>query len=681
MTTAVNDPLLTPFQLRDLRLRNRVVSTSHEPAYSVDGLPTERYTAYHVEKAKGGVALTMIGGSAVVAPDSPAAFGNLELYRDEIVPWLATLVDAVHEEGAAVICQITHLGRRTSNYSGEWLPLVAPSPGKERAHRAVPKVAEAWDIRRIVAAYAEGAKRCKDSGLDGIEIEAYGHLFDGFLSPATNHRSDAWGGSFEQRLRFPIEVLRAIRGAVGDDLLIGLRLAVTDLLAGGLSVEQGIEATRRLADEGVDFLSVIRGHIDTDEGLAQVIPPMGTPLAPHLKFAGEVRAQVGIPVMHASRIADVATARHAVSSGLLDLVGMTRAQIADPHLVAKLAAGEEQRIRPCVGAGMCLDAIYQGSDAKCIHNPSTGRELSLPHDVPRRTGPERHVVVVGAGPAGLEAARVLGERGHHVCVLEAAGQAGGQLRLAARSSARQELGGIIDWRLAECERLGVEVRYRTLADAKTVGAERADVVIVATGGSPDVSWLTTGSELVVEGWELLAGAAKPKASVLLYDDNGGHAGLDVAHALLRGGANVEYVTPERTLAPDLGGINYPPYARALAHAQTRITLLHTLEAVETHPEGLVATLYSEHADERFERVVDQVVVEAGTAPNDELYHELVAGSVNGGEVDYGALLELRPQQVRSNHDGQYELYRVGDAVSSRNVHAAIYDSFRLCLAI
>lgn len=682
MTTTADDPLLAPFQLGGLSLRNRVVSTSHEPAYSVGGLPTERYAAYHLEKAKGGVALTMIGGSAVVAPDSPAAFGNLELYREEIVPWLARLADLVHAEGAAVMCQITHLGRRTSHYSGDWLPLVAPSPGKERAHRAAPKVAEEWDIRRIVGAYADGARRCKAGGMDGVEIEAYGHLFDAFLSPAINRRQDTWGGSLDKRLRFPTQVVRAVRRAVGPDLLIGLRLAVTDLLPGGLAAEQGVEVVRRLAEEGVDFLSVIRGHIDTDEGLSHVIPPMGTPSAPDLEFAGEVRRSVGIPVMHASRIADVATARHALNMGLVDLVGMTRAQLADPHLVAKVTAGNEARIRPCVGAGYCLDAIYQASDAKCIHNPSTGRELSLPHDVPRRSGGARRAVVVGAGPAGLEAARVLGERGHDVVVLEAADVPGGQLRLAARSRARRDLTGIIDWRVSECGHLGVEIRCDTLAEPETVLAEAPDVVVVATGGSPDTSWLAAGSELVVEGWDILGGWVSPRSQVLLYDDNGGHAGLDVAVALLSAGAGLEYVTPERILGADLGGINYPAYARALAYADTRTTLLHTLEAVEKHPDGgLRATLYSEHADQRLERVVDQVVVEAGTVPNDDLYHELVAQSVNGGEVDYAALLELRPQQTQANPDGSFELYRVGDAVSSRNVHAAVYDSFRLCLAI
>ena len=679
MNTPATDPLMQPFDLRQLRLRNRIVSTSHEPAYAEDGMPKRRYALYHAEKAKGGTGLTMIGGSAVVAPDSPPSFGNLHLYKDEIVPWLARVAEAVHEHGAHVMCQITHLGRRTGNYSGDWLPLVAASPLKERAHRAMPKQAETWDLSRIVAAYATAAQRCQAGGMDGIEIEAYGHLFDGFLSPATNLREDEFGGSLENRLRFPKMVVRAIREAVGPDFIIGLRPAVDDLLPGGLSESEGIEAMRHLVAEGIDFLSVIRGHIDTDAGLAKVIPPTGTPSAPHLDFAGQVRQSLGIPVMHASRVADVATARHAVANGLVDLIGMTRAQMADPHLAAKIAAGQEHRIRPCVGAGYCLDAIYQGSDTKCIHNPSTGRELHLPHTVARTERVPKRAVVVGAGPAGLEAARVLGERGHAVTVLEAAHAPGGQLLLASRVPARRELIGIVDWRIAELEGLGVKIRCNTYADEESVLAYEPDVVIVATGGVPDTSSL---GAYVIDGWDVLSGAKAPRGDVLLYDDNGGHAGLDVARALIEAGAGLEYVTPERMLGPDIGGINYPLYAKVFAQADTRTTLLHELRSVERRPDGkLRVLLYSEAADHETERVVDHVVVEQGTMPNDELYFGLLPGSTNLGEVDQRALLDLRPQEVHRNGAGGYQLFRIGDAVTSRNVHAAVYDAFRLCLAV
>ncbi|HEV3247719.1 MAG TPA: N-methylproline demethylase, partial [Beijerinckiaceae bacterium] len=407
-----SDPLMTPFQLKHLALRNRIMSTAHEPAYTEDGMPKARYRLYHREKAKGGIALTMIGGSAIVAPDSPPAFGNILLYRDEVVRWLGELADDVHEEGAAVMIQITHLGRRTSWSKEDWLPVLAPSPIREPAHRAFPKAAEDFDLARIRRDYADAAERCKAAGLDGLEFEMYGHLLDQFWSPATNRRDDGYGGSIENRMRFSLEVLDGVRERVGEDFIIGCRLVCDEDWDRGLSREEGVTIARRLAETGkVDFLNVIRGHIDTDEALSHVIPGMGARSAPHLDFAGEVRAAAHLPVFHAARIQDVATARHAIAAGKLDMVGMTRAHIADPHIALKVAQGREDEIRPCVGMGYCIDRIYFGGEALCIHNAATGREATMPHVVSPSSGPRKKVVVVGAGPAGLEAARVAGARG------------------------------------------------------------------------------------------------------------------------------------------------------------------------------------------------------------------------------------------------------------------------------
>jgi 2,4-dienoyl-CoA reductase-like NADH-dependent reductase (Old Yellow Enzyme family) len=685
----VNDPLLSPFQLKHLTLRNRVVSTSHEPAYGEDGMPKDRYRRYHVEKARGGVALTMIGGSAVVSPDSPPAFGNLLLYSDDIVPWLARLADEVHEAGAAVMCQVTHLGRRTSNYAGDWLPVVAASPLREAAHRAFPKQAEEWDLDRIAADYASAALRCQAGGLDGIEIESYGHLLDGFVSPATNHRADGYGGSLENRLAFPRRVIRAVRAAVGPEFIVGIRMAVDEDEPGWLGFDEGLAVLRAYIDDGIDFVSAVKGHIDADAPLARVIPSMGTPSAPFLGFSAAVKRAVDIPVMHAARIADVATARYAVREGLLDLVGMTRAQIADPHLVRKVAAGQEDRIRPCVGASYCLDAIYDSGDAKCVHNPATGREQALPHEI-GRAARRRKAVVIGGGPAGLEAARVLAARGHDVVLLEADSAPGGQVRLAALAGQRRrDLIGIVDWRVSEAKREGADLRFGAFAEVPDVLAEQPDVVIVATGGLPDRSFLETGQELVADSWDILSRAVAPGARILLYDDNGGYPGMDAAEFLARAGAAVEYVTPERRLAPDVGSMNSPAYLEVFARHAVATTLAYRLRRVERAPGGgLLATLYSEYARHEVGRTVDQVVVEHGTLPNDDLYTALLPGSANRGAIDYPALLAGRPQPPagRQPSTGQtdgsgYQLYRVGDAVASRNIHAAILDSLRLCAAI
>jgi 2,4-dienoyl-CoA reductase-like NADH-dependent reductase (Old Yellow Enzyme family) len=671
--------LLQPYQLKHLRLRNRIMSTSHEPAYSEQGRPGLRYRLYHEEKAKGGIALTMIGGSAVVAPDSAPAFGNLHLFDARIVGDLQALADGVHAHGAAVMCQITHLGRRTYWNRADWLPVLAPSPVREPAHRSFPKAMEDHDIGRIVRAYGAAARRCREGGMDGIELEAYGHLLDAFWSPATNRRTDGYGGTLDKRMRLSLEVLGEVRDQVGGDYVVGIRMVVDEDKAGGLARDEGLEIARRLVATGtIDFINVIRGHIDTDEGLSHVIPGMGVPTAPHLAFAGEIRAALGVPIFHAARINDIATANYAIGQGLVDMVGMTRAHMADPHIAAKMLRGEEERIRPCVGVGYCIDRIYDGGEALCIHNPATGREANMPHVIPRATGPARTVVVVGAGPAGLEAARVAAERSHRVVLFEAAAQPGGQVRLAAALARRREIIGIVDWLQREVERLDVALRCNLFAEPSDVLVEAPDVVVIATGGVPNASFLTEGEELAVTSWDILSGQVAPGRDVLLFDDNGAHPGASCAEFMAGAGARLEFVTPERVVLPDIGGTNYPAYLKAFGEHGVAITLNRRLRAIRREGNRLAAILYDEYARTLEQRLVDQVVIEHGTLPADELYFELKPGSSNLGEIDLDALLAGTPQSKVNNPDGRYQLFRVGDAVASRNIHAAIYDSLRLC---
>ena len=673
----MNDPLLETFQLRHLTLRNRVFSSAHEPAYSEGGMPTERYRRYHVEKARGGIGMTMTAGSAVVAEDSPPAFGNLHAYDDAIVPWIRELTDAVHEQGAAVMIQLTHLGRRTGWGQDDWLPVVAPSPLREPAHRAVPKEAEDWDIERIIGRYADAAERMQAGGMDGIELEAYGHLFDQFLSPLTNQRNDLYGGSEENRLRFGLEVLRGIRARVGPGFIVGIRIAVDETLPGGIDTETGLRTVHRFEADGlIDFVNVIRGHIAKDTDLAHVIPIHGMPSAPHLDFCGQVRAATSLPVLHAAKVDDVATARFAIAEGKVDLVGMTRAHIADPHLVRKLIAGREAEIRPCVGATYCLDRIYEAGEALCLHNAATSREVTMPHVIPRSTS-ARRVVVVGAGPAGLEAARVAGERGHLVTVFEAMPWAGGQVRLAARNPRRRDLLGIIEWRVSELARLGVEVRYDAFADTSLVLDRLPDVVVVASGGLPQLPPVESGAELFVSGWDILGGDVAPAARVLMFDDNGTHSALSAAEFIARSGSQLEIVTPERMFGIEVGGMNHVPYARAFNETDTRITLNQRVLAVRRCVDGLEVEIGSDHSPHRVTRIVDQVVVDHGTAVNAPVYFELKPSSTNLGAVDYGALIDGRPQTLLRNPDGAFQLFRIGDAVAGRNVHAGIYDALRL----
>ena len=672
-----SDPLLQPYVLKHLTLKNRLMTTAHEPAYAEDGLPKELYRAYHVERAKAGLALTMTAGSAAVSRDSPPVFNNVLAYKDEVVPWMRDLADACHEHGAAVMIQLTHLGRRTRWDKGDWLPAVSASHSREAAHRAFPKKAEDWDIARIVRDFGDAAERMKAAGLDGIELEAYGHLLDQFYSPLTNSLDAPYGGSLDNRLRFTFDVLSEIRARVGPDFILGIRYTADEALRGGLTEEDGLEISRRLKESGlVDFLNVVRGHIDTDAGLTDVIPIQGMAASPHLDFAGRVRATTQFPTFHAARIPDVATARHAIASGKLDMVGMTRAHMTDPHIVRKIVEGREDSIRPCVGANYCLDRIYQGGAAYCIHNAATGRETIMPHDIPRAAA-RRKIVIVGAGPAGLEAARVAGERGHEVVVFEAANRPGGQVRLTAQSPRRREMMGIIDWRMAQCESLGVQIRFNTWAEADTVLAENPDVAIAATGGFPHTEVLASGNDLVVSAWDIISGDAKPGSNVLLFDDAGDHAALQAAEIIAATGAKVEVMTPDRSFAPEVMGMNLVPYMRSLQQRDVTFTVTFRLVEVRRDGNGLVASIGSDYGGVLKERRVDQVVVNHGTAPADDLYFELKPLSRNLGAVDYADLISGRPQARAPNPDGTFQLFRIGDAVSARNTHAAIYDALRL----
>ncbi len=674
----MSDPLLQPFHLGDVLLKNRIFSSSHAPGYNTDGTPSERYVAYHEEKAKGGIGLTMIGGSSNVSVDSASLWGQLNFGTDAIIDPLRAMVEQIHHHGAAIMSQITHMGRRNVSNDGDWLPTVAPSPIREPMHRGWPKEIDTADMARIVSDFGQAAVRARDAGLDGIELCATSHLLDQFWTPLANRRTDEYGGSIENRLRFTFEVLQSIRDAIGGDLLVGIRLIGDEDQIGGLVPEESADIAVRLASSGLlDFMNVAGSSLATEEGLSKAIPPSGTPLMPFVSLAASIKEAVDIPVLHATRITDVASARHAIASGMIDLAGMTRAHLADPHIVAKLERGEQDRIRVCVGASYCINRLHQGLESVCIQNPATGREQTIPQLIVRSRGTSKRVVVVGAGPAGLEAARVLAERRHDVVLFEAQDRVGGQIVLAARASERQaELAGVTGWLEAEVRGLAVDVRLNSPVDVEDVRAEDPDVVIVATGGWPDHSFLEEGADLVLSPWDVLSGTARPQGSILIFDDHGSERGLSVVEFLAnKGAASLEVVTPDRLVGHDLAATTGPAYLRMLYSLGVTMTPDHRLVRVEREGSQLSATLRNEYTRSEFSRRVDAIVVEHGVVPDSALFDAMRAASANGGETDIEALVAGAAQP----DEGQgFRLYRIGDAVACRDLAASIYEARRLC---
>lgn len=679
--------LLSPFTLNSVTLRNRVVSTAHAEVYAEPGgLPGDRYIRYYEEKAKGGVGLAICGGSSPVSIDSPQGWWkSVNLSTDRIVEPLARLAETMHKHGAKIMIQATHMGRRSSYHGEHWPHLMTPSGVREPVHRGNAKTIEIEEIRRIIGDFAAAAARVKRSGFDGIEISAaHQHLIDQFWSPRTNRRDDEWGGSLENRLRFGKEVLQAVRAEVGADFCVGLRMCGDEFHEDGLDHESLKEIAQNMAETGlIDYISVIGSGADTHNTLANCMPPMALPPEPFVHLAAGIKSVIKIPLMHAQSIRDATQAERILSAGMADLVGMTRAQIADPHMVRKIREGKEDQIKQCVGANYCIDRQYNGHDVLCIQNAATSREATMPHIIARNGERKRKVVVVGAGPAGLEAARVSAERGHEVVLFEKGDAVGGQILLAARAPQREQMAGIVRWFDMETKRLSIDRRLGTEASADVILAEKPEIVVLATGGSSHIHQVPgwgAAEGLSVSSWDILSGRIAPAKTVLVYDAVSGHAGAGTADFLASRGSVVEIATPDVKVADDVGGTTFPIFYRRLYALDVILTPNTWLDAVYREGNQLVAVLRNEYTEAQEERVVDQVVIENGTTPNDGLYWQLKEGSLNRGQTDIHTLFASQPQPALSEKltDGQYLLYRVGDCISPHNVHGAIYDALRLC---
>jgi len=648
--------LFSPIRVGSVTLKNRIYSSGHAEAMAESGRPGARLTRYHEAKARGGCALTIFGGSSSVHPSSPAAaWKQIANHDDSIIPAYRALADAVHAHGCHVFTQLTHMGRRAQADGEEASVLLAPSQIPERVHRDVPHELESEQIAELVRAFGEAARRCREGGLDGIELSmAHNHLIDQFWSPLFNQRQDEYGGSLDNRMRFGMEVLRETRRRVGRDFVVGARISGDEFTRGGLTAADMAEIARRLTASGlVDFLSIIGGGAHTYELQAAAVPNMSYATGVFVPLAAAIKqAAPGMPIFHASRIVDPVHADRTVAAGQIDVVGMTRALIADPELPQKAREGRLDDVRTCVGANEgCIDRIYQGRPVTCVQNPATGREAELGEV--RAAAKPKKVIVVGGGVAGLEAARMAAARGHRVVLFEKTAELGGQVLLAARAPARAEYAGIVRFLAAQVRKAGVEVRLEVEATAPAVLAERPDAVIVATGSHPFVPPVPgSDGKHVVTDRDVLAGEAKVGASVVVVDDVHTQEALSTAELLLEQGRRVEVISPLFYVGQDIGVTSIAPLYKRLFTRGAVLTPGTELRAVEGSA-VIVANVYSS-AERRIEGV-DTVVLAAGSRSTDSVYRALK------GQVA--------------------ELYAAGDCVAPRGVHQAILDATRIARAI
>jgi len=636
--------LWTPLQLGPVTARNRIVFSAHLTNYARDGRPTEQHAAYYAARAAGGAGLIITEEHSTHPTDWPYEKLIHGFHRD-VIPGYRAITEAVHRHRVPVFAQINHNGGQASSMYSR-LPVWAPSAVADPLFREVPKAVTHTEIDEIIAGYELVAEHCAEGGFDGIELQcSHSSIVRGFLSQATNKRTDQYGGSIENRARLLVEIVAAVRKVIGTRLALGVRLCGDELIEGGTTIDDAVRIAQIAEATGqVDYINTSIGVATAS--LFMIEASMHIPPGYAMFIPSAFRKAVDLPVVGVGRFKDPLQAERAIADGHCDLVGVVRGQIADPDFAAKARAGATDEIRLCLSCNQeCVGRMGLNRWLGCIENPRTGREAEPLVGITRKP---KKVLVVGAGPAGLQAAISAARAGHQVTVCEKEAQAGGQVRLAASVPNRAEFGDLIRNQLTECARLGVTVEYGVGVWPGLIDERKPDSVIVAMGAEPSRPWWVAGDAMqVADVREVLDGSAEPFGHVVVVDEIGFHHATSVAELLADRGCTVEIVTPGMVVGQDLGitldmenwwmragakGIVQTTDLVPMGFASGELTLLH-------HPTGANQT-----------RHPDWIVLAVPPNPVEWLYNDLRAAGVN--------------------------VQRVGDCIAPRRAHAAVVDGER-----
>jgi mycofactocin system FadH/OYE family oxidoreductase 2 len=640
------DFLFSPLKIGSITVPNRISFSSHLTNFAENCLPSERHVHYLAARARGGTGL-IISEEQSVHPTDRAYEKLIEAFNPEVIPGYKKITRAVHEYETRIFAQLNHNGQQCSG-SLSRLPVWAPSPIPDVLFREVPKEMEIEDIQEVIAFFCRSALHVCEGGFDGIELQ-YGHssLARQFMSPLTNFRQDEYGGSFKNRMRFPLELVAAVRKTIGDDVTFGVRLCADEMIPGGLTLEDAQHIAKGLEEQGcIDFMDL---SLSTFYNLYLVGGTMHMPLGYAVPLSAGIKEVIQLPVFATGRINDPTLAERILADGQADMIGMVRAQICDPDMARKAKEGRLEEIRYCIADNQnCYGRVGLNKPIGCLQNPAVGfeKEEGEAHLVPTKS--KKRVMVIGGGPAGMWAAKIATMRGHDVTLYEKEDMLGGQVAIAMKGAGREEFGVIIRNERNQLQRLNVPVLLRHPVDVNFVFEQDPDAVIIATGSRPKECPVTGCTwPQVLSVWNVLKGEGEIGQKVIFIDYDGHHQSTSCAEYLADLGTIVHMVTPSLFVGAELGPTQdlYLSRQRLMQKGVTFTPDFAVMEIKGTEVHGF--NVYSNEWSV-FEGY-DTVVAAMGNEADDELYKALK------GRVK--------------------ELYRIGDAVAPRKADMAIHEGY------